>query len=251
MMSMPTELLSRFTPELLKSLPSELQSELAELMEKIDRGRKGTRLYQLYPPTGPLRRELYTKHLEFFAAGKLHKERACIAGNRVGKTFGLGGYETAVHLTGEYPDWWQGWRFDHPIDAWVAGDTSETTRDIVQLALLGRADEIGTGLIPAANIIRTDNRMGVPGAIGAAHVQHISGGVSMLGLKSYDQGRRTFQGTAKHLIWLDEEVDSDIYDECLVRLMTTNGLMICTFTPLLGLSEVVLRFMPEMTLEYT
>jgi phage terminase large subunit-like protein len=71
-------------------------------------------------------------------------------------------------------------------------------------------------------------------------------GISYLGFKSYDQGRRKFQGTGKHVIWLDEEPPADVYDECLLRLMTTNGLMLCTFTPLLGLSDVAMRFLPEL-----
>ena len=68
----------------------------------------------------------------------------------------------------------------------------------------------------------------------------------MVGFKAYDQGRKTFQGTAKHGIWLDEECGEDIYDECLVRLATTNGILLATFTPLLGLSKVALKFMPHL-----
>ncbi len=162
-------------------------------------------------------------------------------------TWGIGGYETALHLTGEYPDWWPGRRFDSPIDAWAAGDTSETTRDIVQLALLGPSWQVGTGLIPAANIVgEPTKRAGVAGAVDTVRVRHKSGGISGLGFKSYDQRRQRFQGTAKHVIWLDEEPPADVYDECLLRLMTTNGLMIGTFTPLLGLSSIVLRFLPDM-----
>ena len=82
-------------------------------------------------------------------------------------------------------------------------------------------------------------------------VQHQSGGTSYLGFKSYDQGRRKFQGTGKHVIWLDEEPPADVYDECLLRLMTTNGLMLCTFTPLLGLSDVAMRYLPELAPEPT
>lgn len=241
------ELLSRFTPDLLKSLDQETLAEVSDLIEELDRSKQETKLFQLYPDTGPLRRELYAKHLAFFRAGTDHMERACIAANRIGKTWGIGGYETALHLTGEYPDWWHGRRFDQPIDAWAAGDTSETTRDIVQLALLGPTWQPGTGLIPAANIIgEPTKRAGVAGAIDTARVRHKSGGISSVGFKSYDQRRQRFQGTAKHVIWLDEEPPADVYDECLLRLMTTDGMMIGTFTPLLGLSAVVLRFLPDM-----
>ena len=31
-----------------------------------------------------------------------------------------------------------------------------------------------------------------------------------------------------------------------MRLATTNGIMLCTFTPLLGLSEVAMMFLPDL-----
>jgi phage terminase large subunit-like protein len=218
-----------------------------ETLEACIRREKRRKLYTLYPDEGALRRELYPKHLQFFAAGREHQERAVIAANRVGKTFGIGGYETALHLTGEYPEWWPGYRFDQPVDWWVAGDTTETTRDIPQLALVGPPGEYGTGLIPGECIIgEPTHRSGLSGAVDTVRVRHKSGGVSYLGFKSYDQGRRKFQGTAKHGIWLDEEPPAPVYSECMARLMTTNGLMLSTFTPLEGLSDVVLMYLPEM-----
>lgn len=175
-------------------------------------------------------------HHNYIAGGVVHHN-----------TWGVGGYETALHLTGEYPDWWPGRRFDHPIEAWAAGDTSETTRDIVQAALMGPLGELGTGLIPAANIIGEPvKRAGVPGAMDTGRIRHKSGGISLIGFKSFDQGRKKFQGTAKHLVWLDEEPPEDVYDECMVRLMTVDGMMLCTFTPLEGLTKVALRFLPGL-----
>lgn len=228
-------------------LPRETKLELLELLTEKQRRQNTNRLSQLYPETGPYRRQLYPKHMEFLRLGKEHQERAFMAANRVGKTWGAGGFETALHLTGLYPEWWEGRRFEHPVDVWAAGDTSETTRDIVQKALLGSQGELGTGLIPGRCIIgEPSKRMGVSGAVDTALVQHTSGGVSQLGFKSYDQGRKKFQGTAKHLIWLDEECDMDIYSECMMRLMTTDGMMMLTFTPLQGLSDVALMFLPEM-----
>lgn len=167
-----------------------------------------------------------------------------MAANRVGKTWGVGGYETALHLTGEYPDWWVGRRFDGPIEAWAAGDTSETTRDIVQSALVGPLGSMGTGLIPLANIIgEPTKRAGVSGAMDTARIKHKSGGHSLVGFKSYDQGRKKFQGTAKHLCWLDEEPPMDVYTECLTRTMTVKGITLCTFTPLNGATDVSLMFL--------
>jgi phage terminase large subunit-like protein len=217
------------------------------VLTEAQRRHDTNRIADVYPDEGPLRRELYPKHIAFFKAGATHMERAAIAANRVGKTWGIGGYETTVHLTGDYPPWWEGRRFESPVDVWAAGDTSETTRDIVQLALMGPINAIGTGLIPAAKIIgEPARRSGTANSIDTVLVQHASGGTSSLGFKSYDQGRRKFQGTGKHVIWLDEEPPADVYDECLLRLMTTNGLMLATFTPLLGLSDVAMRFLPEL-----
>ncbi len=217
------------------------------LLEEKERRKARRKLFALYPDAGPLRRELYPKHLKFFEGGKIHMERCMMAANRVGKTWGVGGYESALHLTGLYPEWWNGRRFDHPIEAWVAGDTLTTTRDIVQVALMGQVGQFGTGLIPGETIDGNPvMKSGVPGAVDFCRVKHASGGISVVGFKSYDQGRKTFQGTAKHLCWLDEEPAEDVYDECMMRLATTNGIMLTTFTPLLGLSKVALKFLPEL-----
>src|SRR3954454_13503795 len=101
----------------------------AELLKRRN-SRNKIRTY--YPNEGPLRRELYPKHMACFAAGAIHRERLMLAANRVGKTEGVGAYETTVHLTGQYPPWWEGPRFHKPIKAWAAGDTSKTVRDILQ-----------------------------------------------------------------------------------------------------------------------
>jgi phage terminase large subunit-like protein len=173
-------------------------------------------------------------------------ESGGIVSHNSGKSFGIGGYETSLHLTGRYPEWWEGRRFRRPIDAWSASDTSETTRDIVQQILLGDIGDFGSGLIPKDCILGVPtHRAGVPGAVDTVRIKHVSGGASTLGLKSFDQGRKKFQGTARDLIWLDEEGPLDVYTECLTRLMTRDGIMICTFTPLNGLSDVVLLYLPE------
>ncbi len=224
--------------------------ELAErikIREELARREKGEKLHSYYTDEGPLRRELYSKHTQFFAAGAIHQERAAIAGNRCGKTT-MSCFETSLHLIGHYPHWWEGKRFDHPVDWWAASNTGETTRNILQFALMGPMGDLGTGMVPKENIIDCSSRRGLADAIDTVNIKHSSGGVSTLAFKSYDQGREKFQGTAKHGISLDEEPNKDIYFECLTRLMTTNGLMIATFTPMSGMSDVVLLFMPELAM---
>lgn len=188
----------------------------------------------------------YPKHRACMQAGAEHRERLFIAANRVGKTQGAA-YESALHLTGRYDDyapWWSGRRFDGPIKMWASGDTGKTTRDILQVALLGPHGQHGTGMIPGHLIERTTAKAGLPDAVESIYVQHVSGDLSVVQLKSYDQRREAFQGTAQDFIWLDEEPPEDIYTECLLRTMTTNGLILLTFTPLMGLTPLVLSFLP-------
>jgi phage terminase large subunit-like protein len=200
-------------------------------------------------------RHLYPKHLEFFRVGAGWRERCAMAANRVGKTFGMGGYEMACHLTGDYPKWWEGKRFRHPVRAWACGKTNETTRDIVQNVLLGditfdgpRKVVDGSGIIPREKIgLGLGDlgwKQGVADLIDTIKIRHASGGWSKLGLKSYQQGRGAFEGVAQHVIWDDEEPPIDVWSEQLIRLATTKGILMLTFTPLEGISEVVQQFLP-------
>lgn len=219
-------------------------------MNRTKVAEKPSKLSLMYPAEGQLSREHYGKHLEFFEAGKKFLERAAIAGNRTGKTT-MSTYEISLHLTGEYPDWWNGRRFNRAVDCWMASDTGETTRDILQFQMLGPKGYFGTGMIPKENIIGDPtSRRGIADAVDTVRVRHKTGGVSFLGFKSYDQGREKFQGTKKDIIGLDEEPDGGVYSECLTRLVSTvpgeeDGTMICTFTPLKGMSAVVLTFLNE------
>lgn len=215
------------------------------LKEKNSRIRRN-RIETYYPPTGPFSRDKYIKHLQFFSLGKTFSERCIMAANRIGKSEGIGAYETTLHATGRYPDWWDGFRFDRPISAWAAGTTSTTARDIVQFKLIGPPEDIGTGLIPKKYIIKTTPKAGgVPNAVDTVLVRHISGGISRIKIKSYAEGRKSFEGTEQDLIWLDEECPLSIYTECVTRTMTTNGLILLTFTPLEGLTNTVLQFLPN------
>lgn len=221
---------------------------LAEALQVLEERKKYNKQEFLFPETGTNRRELYKKHLLFFKAGAVYKERALIAGNRTGKTF-TAETEVSYHLNGRYPKWWEGKRFNHPIDAWEVGKTHETTRDILQKYLIGEWHDIGTGMIPKEDIERKTTKPGVPDAAQDVYIKHytnrIFDGYSHVSFKSYVQGVDAFMGQSVHVIHLDEEPDNnDIYTECLTRTMTTQGIILCTFTPLQGLSEVVLSFLP-------
>ena len=206
------------------------------------------RIESFYPETGPLRRENYPKHMDFFAAGARHNERLFLGGNRVGKSEGVGAYECVLHLTGKYPAWWRGRRFGHPVAVWAAGKDAKTTRDILQLALLGSGPQFGTGMLPADTIVGTTPKPGVPEGVETIYVRHISGGRSEVQLKSFDAGVESFYGTKKHVVWIDEECEPGIYSEVLMRTLSTvpgepNGIVIATLTPLWGMTALVRDFL--------
>lgn len=219
---------------------------------RVTEAAAGRKLWTFYPDAGPLRRELYPKHLAFFRAGAGYRERLMLAANRVGKTEGVGGYELTLHLTGLYPPWWQGRRFVRPVRAWAAGRTTTTVRDILQAKLCGpvahgggRKSVAGTGLIPRERIAHVSWRPGIDDLADTLTVRHASGGLSALALKSYEQGRGAFEGTEQDVVWLDEEPPMAVYTECLIRTMTTDGLVMLTFTPLEGMSDVVMAFLDD------
>ncbi len=221
--------------------------EVERLISGLESELKGWKYRQLFPDDGPLRRELYVKHMAFFRAGLTYHERLFMAGNRVGKTV-AGAYETMLHLTGRYPAWWPGRKFDGDVRWTAAGTTLETTRDIVQAELMGPREDYGTGLIPAVDILEVKKRPNTNGALDYVSIKRQGGGKSMLALKSYDQGRKAFEGTEREGCWLDEEPPQAIYTECLTRTATTDGIVMVTFTPLNGATDVVMDFIENADL---
>ncbi len=216
--------------------------EQAELLTVLSRRRDRTKLKRYRP---------YAKQRQFHAEGLHHRERLLMAGNQLGKTFS-GAAEMAFHLTGDYPPWWEGRQFDRPVRAWAGSKTGEVTRDGVQRLLVGEPKNRsawGTGMVPGDCLTDYSLRTGVSDAIDSILVQHTSGAHSTLGFKSYDQGREKWQGETLDVVWFDEEPPMDIYMEGLTRTNATGGMVYLTFTPLLGMSDVVHMFVEECGLK--
>lgn len=258
--------------EALRDPSAEEKRALLELIAERDKRLDRTGFYHLFPEHDTVwegrrtalfergdpiyARRRYPKTMEFFEACGKYREVGVMAGNRTGKTV-QAGYLITVLATGLYPDWWQPeWkRFPGPIDAWVVGTTNETTRDILQEKLLGpvtmsangRKVLAGTGIVPADIIVNPPLwKAGVVNLVDTVGIRHTSGGISYISMKSYQQGRESFEGTERSLIWLDEEPPRDIFGECVLRTMTVKGgLIILTFTPLHGLSDTAIAFMPK------
>jgi len=219
------------------SIPEKL--ELLRSLETLDYIKSGRKVDTIFA-TEEVRSQ-YPKHMEWIKATSDHSQVLALGANRCGKTV-LGAFAITCFLTGVYPDWWNGIRFDTPVNIWVAGISNRTVRDILQFELLGPIDDLGTGMIPRDNIGPYSKSSGVSDLIDVIDVLHTSGGRSTLGFKSYESGRKSFQGTAKQIIWLDEECPQEIFEECLLRTMTTSGVVLLTFTPLFGMTQLVQDF---------
>lgn len=209
-----------------------LVAVLAELKRRQDRNKLSR-----YKP--------YQKQIIFHNDSAQYRERLFMAGNQLGKTWSSA-YEIAYHLTGLYPDWWQGKRWNRGVTGWALGESMESTRDTLQRLVLGRPGEWGTGSIPADCIIGEPKRaQGIADSVDMVLVRHVSGQISRLYFKSYEKGRSKLQGETIDFAALDEEPPLDIYTEVLTRTNATKGIVWITFTPLLGMSKVVKRFLME------
>lgn len=225
------------TPEQLKN--PELRKALLELER-----RKKFRVMDFFTP--------YPKQLEFIASGKTLRERLLMAANQVGKTQ-IGAYEVACHLTGQYPKGWKGRTWDRPTKGWICGLSASVVRDIQQKKLCGEPGveaAFGTGMIPKEFFVEKPTLLrGVADTYDTIQVRHKSGGISVGRFKSYEQGRAKFQAETLDWFWDDEEPELDIYLEQLTRITATGGMGFVTFTPINGLSNVVIRFLNEPSVD--
>lgn len=171
--------------------------------------------------------------------------RGILAANRIGKTVSTC-FETAYHLTGRYPDWWEGHRFEKPITAMVAGEGWSQVALVLQQELLGTPDvklreSLGTGAIPRDCIVIDTMRSDGANCIGV-EIRHISGAKSYLLFANYTQEVRQLQGFKLNLAVFDEQPPDDFFSEIVTRTATTQGMVLCSFTPLKGLNGLVSKF---------
>ena len=218
------------------SVPSSVLREVAQIAKELERRKRTERLRDYSP---------YQKQIDFHNAGT--RERLLMAGNQLGKTLAHSA-EVAMHLTGEYPDWWTGHKFKKPIVALVGSESYELTRDGFQRLLVGPPaieEDWGTGFIPARCIKERTRRSGVSNALDSVTVSHSSGGSSVVLFKAYEQGRAKWQANTVDYVGFDEEPPEDVYMEGITRTNATRGLIGMTFTPLKGMSSVVARYLLE------
>ncbi len=222
-------------PETYTRWPSNLRNQLQDLVIGIADDMQYNQLKYFRP---------FEHQRDFFKTGSADR-RGILAANRVGKTTSTC-YETAMHLTGQYPEWWDGHRFDQAITCMVAGEGWSQVALVLQNELLGTQDvkiteALGSGAIPRECIVVETMRNDGANCIGV-EIKHASGSNSYLLFANYTQEVRQLQGFKLNLAVFDEQPPDDFFSEIVTRTATTQGKVLCSFTPLKGLNGLVSKF---------
>jgi phage terminase large subunit-like protein len=157
-----------------------------------------------------------------------------LGGNRSGKTI-LGAFLAVAWALGkEYfrnePAW--EWVKDLPIpegpkNIWVVGLDFSVLRDVIWHEKL-RYGKSHPPFLPTDGTVRD---------IKEGDFQVFFENGSIITGKSADAGRSKFQGASVDLVWIDEECESDVYDECYQRTVDCGGRILLTLTPLTDINS--------------
>ncbi|EPT9873086.1 terminase large subunit domain-containing protein [Escherichia coli] len=187
----------------------------------------------------------YPFQLDWIKASLTHRQRYLSAANRIGKTFGAA-MELAVHITGLYPDDWEGRKLetDSPMTFWAIGVSQESVNSVLMKELLGVSDcrnlaGLGTGAIPK-DCIDSFSMVKDGARCLQIRINHVNGMQNTLHFFASTQDESVFFGAAVHYILMDEQFknESELYAQCLTRTATTEGLISVTATPELGITPL-------------
>lgn len=232
--------------------------ELLSLLQEKERRMKYDKFHEFYfqdhmiDANGQdISRQYYKPHIELMQETAKYRELAFIAPNRAGKS-DAGAFLITMHVTKDYPDWYKGKRFgDHEqVKFLVLGKSNLAVRDVAQKKLIGSIFDKGTGLLPKESICEDlcRKKMGTPDALQDLYVRDKFGTINHIQFMSYEIEEDVIMGQEIHGAWFDEEcLKTKLYNEVLMRTMTTGGFVFTTFTPLEGFTDGIKRFMPDLT----
>lgn len=180
-----------------------------------------------------------------------HSKECMLTGaNQAGKSTALM-MKFTYHMTGLYPSWYTGIRFDKPVTAALGGETAQSTRDLLVNRLLGPPEDRGAGYFPMGTFDPSEDitRMtgGVANQVDYFRVKHHDkygnfDGYSKAYVFSYSTGWRRLQGYSLDLVAIDEEPEMMVYEELSARTNATGGHVDIAMTPLRGETELYLMF---------
>jgi phage terminase large subunit-like protein len=216
--------------------------ELLQLLAERKRRERVYRYRQFY-------KTLYVWQRKFVRLTAEFHQVCLIAANRIGKTY-TGTFLDSMHALGDYPEDWDGHKFEKAPLIWVLGYSGEKIRDLLQMPIVGSVSDgkCEGGLIPPDRIVDVIPAGGTPRLAKEVQVRHSSGGVSRIQFWSYSQGQHALMGDSVDWFHIDEEPrDPTIYPQVLTRTATGDGGKggrgILTFTPENGRTDLVIQFM--------
>lgn len=198
-------------------------------LEVLEKKRKDEHFVKYWTPTDKQLANLkrFTPDIKTFGL---------LGGNRSGKTE-LGAAICVAWALGK--DYFKGepaweWVKDLPIpdkaaNIWVVGLDFPTLRDVIWREKL-RYGRNHPGLVPMDALRKPPND---------SDFQIFFENGSVITGKSADSGREKFQGASVDLIWIDEECEADVYDECYQRTVDCGGRILLTLTPLTDINSGV------------
>jgi phage terminase large subunit-like protein len=212
--------------EELERLPAEQRAAAIELL--IAKRREKT-FIKYFEPWSEQREaiEKFTSEVKLFGL---------LGGNRSGKTI-LGAFVAVAWALGkdyfkDEPSWQ--WVKDLPIpnrpcNIWVVGLGFDLLRDVIWYEKL-RHGKNHPPFLPSDSSIRK---------ISDGDFQVFFSNGSVITGKSADAGREKFQGASVDLVWIDEECEADVFDECYQRTVDCGGRILLTLTPLTDINSGV------------
>ena len=194
---------------------------------------------------------LYGWQKRFIGQTKLYRACLLMAANQVGKTL-TGTTIDAIHITGDYPEDWEGHRFEKAPTVWILGYSGDKIRDLLQSPIFGHYEngQLSGGLIDKSLILDAIPMIGTPRCVRTVYVKHKSGDKSVVQFWSYSQGQHALMGDVVDWYHIDEEPkDRYIFPQVITRTANgdggNGGRGILTFTPENGRTELVKSFMDD------
>jgi PBSX family phage terminase large subunit len=169
--------------------------------------------------------------VQFFNLCKEKREVAYFAGNKSGKTHCGAKFIAQAALGKQAEKYGMEVLYDEPIDVWVGSVDYKIQRESAQREIeyfLPREEIKKAYMLQNGIMDRIELNNG-----------------STIGFKTYEQGRKAWQGPKRHIVWFDEEPPEEIIKEGMARLIGKNAKLIFTMTPLLGQTIVFKKFIEE------
>jgi phage terminase large subunit-like protein len=222
-----------------------MDSKIAAALEQLNRLPMEERLAALDLLAEKRRKTSFIKYFEPWSEQKLAlpyftddiKVFGLLGGNRSGKTI-LGAFIACAWALGksyfkDEPSW--EWikdlpiPEDHPRNVWIVGLDYNVLRDVLWYEKLRHGKNHPPFLPDDGSVVKFSDK----------EYQVFFANGSVITGKSADAGREKFQGASVDLVWIDEECEKDIYDECYMRTSDCGGKILLTLTPLTDMDSGV------------